>query len=72
MQVTYMIQRQRNGPQNHQESNARESAEIASSIEAIILKTLGFKRTAAALERQAEGTSRLVSFTQHNEKDTRN
>jgi hypothetical protein len=65
-----MIERQYNSQQGHQAGRVRESLNISTGIQAIIQKIKGFKRTAAALEKQAEGTSCLVSFNDHDTKET--
>lgn len=64
-----MIERQHNNQQEHQNGKVRESVDIATGIQATIQKIEGFKRAAAALEKQAEGTSCLVSLNEHDPKE---
>jgi predicted nucleic acid-binding Zn ribbon protein len=56
-----MIERQHKNRGHHQYGSSPEYADVTTGIEATIQKAQAFKRTAAALEKQAEGTSRLVS-----------
>jgi hypothetical protein len=65
LQVAYMIERQHNSQEGHQDRNMKEYHDISTGIQTAIRKIQGFKRTAAALEKHADGTSRLVSITQH-------
>jgi hypothetical protein len=59
-----MIERQHKGRGELSDGTVREYADIASGIQATIQKAHGFKRTAAALEKQAKGTTCLVSPNQ--------
>lgn len=59
-----MIERQHKSRGELPDGTLREYADITSGIQATIQKALGFKRTAGVLEKQAEGTSCLVSPNQ--------
>jgi hypothetical protein len=64
LQVAYMIERQHSSQEAYQDRNMIGYPDVSTGIQAVIQKIQGFKRTAAVLEKYADGTSHLVSTTQ--------